>query len=51
MFPVWSPHYQTATQKACALTGLPFGVFGRFRSGMQTEQEPVDSLNFLMTQC
>jgi len=33
-----------------AFTGSTFGMYSRFKSGMQTKQTPVDSLNVLMTQ-
>ena len=33
-------------QKARALTGSTFGIYSRFRSGLKTKSEPVDSLNF-----
>jgi len=40
-----SPYGETVGQKALALTGSTFGVYGQFRSGKPTKQEPVDSLN------
>ena len=33
-------------KKERVLTGSTFGIYSRFRPGMQTKQEPVDSLNF-----
>jgi len=33
-------------KKACALTSSTSGFYSRFRLGMQTKQEPVDSLIF-----
>ena len=42
------PRYQPdLRQKARALTGSTFGMYSRFRSGMQTKQERVDCLNFI----
>ena len=40
------PRYLPERQKSRALTGSTFGIYSRFRSGMQTKQYPVDSLNF-----
>jgi len=37
--------YQTRTPNKRALAGSTFGGYGRFRSGLKTKQEPVDSLN------
>ena len=33
------------------LTSSTFGTYSRFRSGMQTKQEPVNTSFFCMTQC
>jgi len=45
-FPVCRPALNQNTKKARALTGPTFGIYSRFRSGMETKQEPVGSLNF-----
>ena len=50
-FPVGSPAINQNPQKACALTGSTFGIDSWFRSGRETKQEPVDSLNIWMTHC
>jgi len=42
-FPVWSPAVNQNAKKARALTGSTFGIYIRFKSVMQTKQEPVDS--------
>ena len=43
---VWSPAIKQNVKKERVLTGSTFGIYSRFRSRMQTKQEPVDSLNF-----
>jgi len=40
-FPVWSPAINQNAKKARALTGSTFGYYSRFRSLMQTKQDPV----------
>jgi len=42
------PRYQAERKKnkTRALIGSTFGIYSRFRSGMQTKQELVDSINF-----
>jgi len=42
------PRYQSERQKARALTGSIFGIYNRFRSGLNRKQEPVDRLDQLL---
>ena len=46
-----SPSINQNAKKVPALTGSTFGIYSRFISGMETKQEPADSLNFFMTHC
>ena len=48
---VWSPAINQKATLASVLTYSTFGIHIRYISEMQTKQEPVDSLIFLMTQC
>ena len=43
---MWSSAINQNAKKARALAGSTFGIYSRFRSEMETKQEPVDSLNF-----
>jgi len=45
--PLLEPRNEPEGKKARNLTGSTFGIYGRFRSGLKTKQELVDSLNLV----